>query len=58
MSCDLPTPADDALRRAQVKLLEKRIASGSDPDLKPELEDRPRELERKVSTADKPGGGS
>lgn len=55
---DLPTPADDALRVAQVKILEKRVASEPDPELRRQLEERLRELEHPTSSADKPGGGS
>jgi retinol-binding protein 3 len=44
---DIEAPADDALRVAQVKLLEKRIAATKDPELKRNFEERLRELEKK-----------
>jgi hypothetical protein len=44
---DIEAPADDALRIAQIKILEKRIAAVKDPERKKALEDRLRELERK-----------
>lgn len=42
---DIAAPADDALRVAQVKILEGRIASVKDPEVKAELEGRLRELQ-------------
>jgi hypothetical protein len=42
---DIEAPADDALRVAQVKLLEKQIAGATDPELKASLEERLRELQ-------------
>jgi hypothetical protein len=44
---DVAVPADDALRVAQVKLLEKQLAKASDPQAKEMLEERLRELQPK-----------
>lgn len=43
---DIEAPADDALRVAQVKLLEKRISSAKDPMLKRNMEERLKELSK------------
>jgi C-terminal processing protease CtpA/Prc len=40
----IEAPADDALRIAQIKILEKRIGAEKDPELKQNLEKRLREL--------------
>ncbi|MDC0719183.1 S41 family peptidase [Nannocystis bainbridge] len=42
---DIATPPDDALRVAQVKLLEKQLAKVTEPELKAGLEARLRELQ-------------
>jgi retinol-binding protein 3 len=42
---DIAVPAEDALRVAQVRLLQKRIGVIADPELKKALEERLRELE-------------
>jgi len=44
---DVEAPAEDALRVAQVKILEKRILAEKDADVKQRLEDRLRELTKK-----------
>lgn len=44
---DIAVPADDALRVAQVALLEKQLAKATDPDVKATLETRLRELQAK-----------
>jgi C-terminal processing protease CtpA/Prc len=44
---DVAVPADDALRVAQVKLLEKQVAKATDPQAKEMLEARLRELQAK-----------
>lgn len=41
---DVATPADDALRVAQVRILEQKLAAEQDPELRRGLEDRLREL--------------
>ena len=42
---DIAVPAEDALRVAQVRALQKRIGAVSEPELKKSLEERLRELE-------------
>ena len=42
---DVAVPADDALRVAQVRLLQKRIGAITEPELRKALEERLRELE-------------
>jgi retinol-binding protein 3 len=44
---DIEAPAEDALRLAQVKILEKRIAQEKDPERKKNLEERLGELTKK-----------
>lgn len=41
---DVATPADDALRVVQVRILEKKVAAETDPQLRRGLEERLREL--------------
>lgn len=43
---DLEAPADDALRVAQVKLLEKQLATTRDPEARQIVEERLRELQK------------
>ncbi|MDI3287370.1 S41 family peptidase [Polyangium sp. 15x6] len=43
---DIAVPAEDALRVAQVRALQKRIAAATEPELKKALEERLHELER------------
>ncbi|MDI1449795.1 S41 family peptidase [Polyangium sp. 6x1] len=45
VSPDIAVPAEDALRVAQVRALQKRIGAISEPELKKSLEERLRELE-------------
>lgn len=44
---DVAAPADDALRIAQIKIVEQRIEAVTDPELKEALETRLRELQQK-----------